>query len=102
MPTHEATTDPAQIQSASEIPPPGAQFVGLSSQGFVDIYCGTLPGDIDAQPAAKELLGTALDTGGQSNADDIYQQVSALYGNVQLPGLQSPSRNNVKSLVFVS
>jgi hypothetical protein len=68
----------------------------------VDVFCGTLLGDIDAQPAAKELLGTALDTGGLSNADYIYNQVSALYGGVQLPSFQSPSGNNVKSLVFVS
>src|SRR5712692_9219982 len=96
------TIDPAQIQSASQIPPPGAQIVGLSPQGQVDVYCGTLLGDIDAQPAAKELLGTALDTGGLSNADYIYDQVSALYGGAQLPDFQSSSGNNLKSLVFIS
>src|SRR5260370_7596720 len=98
------TIDPTQITGASEIPPPGADFAGLSSQGLVDVYYGTLLGDTDAPPAAKELLGTALDTGGLSNADYIYNQVSALYGGVQLPDFQSPSGNgnNVKSLVFIS
>src|SRR6266404_2632335 len=98
------TIDPGQITTASQIRPPGGQPVGVSPQGLVEVYCGTLLGDIDAQPAAKELLGTALDTGGLSNADYIYNQVSALYGGVQLPDFQSPSGNgnNVKSLVFVS
>jgi len=96
------TIDPTQISGPSEIPPPGADLAGLSSQGLVEVYSGTLLGDTDALPAAKELLGTALDTGGASNADYIYNQVSALYGGAQLPDLQSPSRNNVKSLVFVS
>src|SRR5258707_8833016 len=98
------TIDPGQITTASQIPPPGAQPVGVSSQGLVEVYCGTLLGDIDAQPAAKELLGTSLDTGGLANADYIYNQVSALYGGVQLPDFQSPSGNgnNVKSLVFIS
>jgi len=96
------TIDPGQITGASEIPPPGADFAGLSSQGLVDVYYGTLLGDTDAPPSAKELLGTALDSGGLSNADYIYNQVSALYGGVQLPAFQSPSGNNVKSLVFVS
>ncbi len=97
-----STVDPAQISGPSEIPPPGAEFTGLSSQGQVDVYSGTLPGDVDAQPAAKELLGTSLNSGGVSNADYIYNQVSALYGSVQLPAFASPSGNNVKSLVFVS
>ena len=98
----EITTDPAQITTPSEIPPAGAQPVGLSPQGLVDVYCGTLVGDIDAQPAAKELLGTAPDTAGLCNADYIYNQVSALYGGVQLPAFQSPSGNNVRALAFVS
>jgi hypothetical protein len=76
--------------------------VGLSAQGIVDVYCGTLIGDIDAQPAAKELLGTAPDTGGLSNADYIYNQISALYGGVQLPTFQSQSGNSVRALAFVS
>src|SRR5260370_32295852 len=96
------TIDAGQITGASEMPPPGADFAGLSSQGLVDVYYGTLLGDTDAPPSAKELLGTALDSGGLSNADYIYNQVSALYGGVQLPAFQSPSGNNVKSLVFVS
>jgi hypothetical protein len=96
------TIDPTQIQDPSQIPPRGSQFAGLSPQGLVDVYFGTLPGDIDAQPSAKELLGTAPDTGSQSNADYIYKQVSALYGGVDLPTFQSPSGNSVKSLVFVS
>jgi len=96
------TTDPTLIQKPSQIPPQGSQFTGRSSQGLVDVYSGTLPGDIDAQPAAKELLGTAPDTGALSNADYIYKQVSALYGGVDLPSFQSPSGNSVKSLVFVS
>src|SRR5260370_24728542 len=97
-----STVDPAQISGPSEIPPPGAEFTGLSSQGQVDVYSGTLPGDVDAQPAAKELLGTSLNSGGVSNADYIYNQVSALYGGVGLPAFASPSGNNVQSLVFVS
>src|SRR5215472_4501876 len=96
------TIDPTQIQSASQIPPPGAQYVGLSSQGQVDVYCGTLSGDVDAQPAAQELLGMEPDTIGATNADYIYNQVSAVYGSPQLPTFQSPAGNNVKSLVFVS
>lgn len=96
------TIDPTQIQSASQIPPVGALYAGLSSHGEVDVYCGTLSGDVDAQPAAQELLNTAPDTGGGANADYIYNQVSAIYGGPQLPSLQSPSGNNVKSLVFVS
>jgi len=102
MAPRNQTLDPAQIQSASEIPAPGAQYVGLSSQGLVDVYRGTLVGDIDAEPAAKELLGTAADTGGLANADYIYRTVSALYGNVSLPDLKSPSGRTVRSVVFVS
>jgi len=100
--TLASTIDPTQIQNPSQIPPPGSQFSGSSPQGLVDVYFGTLPGDIDAQPAAKELLGTAPDTGSQSNADYIYKQVSAVYGSVDLPSFQSPSGHTVKSLVFVS
>jgi hypothetical protein len=96
------TIDPTQIQDPSQIPPPGSQFTGQSAQGLVDVYSGTLSGDLDAQPSAKELLGAAPDTGGLTNADYIYKQVSALYGSVDLPGFQSPSGNNVKSIVFVS
>lgn len=102
MPRQSRTLDPAQIQSASQIPPPGAQPVGLSPKGLVSVSCGTLSGDVDAQPAAKELLGSAPDTGGLSNADYIYNQVSALYGGVELPDFQSPDGSKVKSLVFVS
>jgi hypothetical protein len=100
--TLASTMDPTQIQNPSQIPPQGSQFSGSSPQGLVDVYFGTLPGDIDAQPAAKELLGTAPDTGSQSNADYIYKQVSAVYGGVDLPSFQSPSGNSIKSLVFVS
>jgi hypothetical protein len=98
----QVTIDPANIQSPSQIPPPGSRFLGRSSQGLADVYCGTLPGDVDAQPAAKELLGTALDTGGLSNADYIYTQVAALYGGSDLPSFHSPSGNSIKSVVFVS
>src|SRR5260370_15230875 len=87
------TIDPTSIQDPSQIPPPGSPFAGQSVQGLVDVYSGTLAGDVDAQPAAKELLGTAPDTGGLVNADYIYKQVSALYGGVDLPDLQSPSGN---------
>jgi hypothetical protein len=96
------TIDPQQITSASQIPPPNAQAVGLSPQGLVEVSCGTIPGDIDAQPAAKELLASAAGTGGLSNADYIYRQVSAIYGGADLPTIQSPSGNSVRSLVFVS
>jgi hypothetical protein len=68
----------------------------------VDVYCGTIPGDTGAQPAAKELLGPAPDTGGLANADYIYKQVSKLYGGAELPAFNSPSGNDVKALVFVS
>jgi hypothetical protein len=97
-----ATIDPTQIQSASEIPPAGSQFAGLSPSGLVDVYCGTLDGDVDAQPSAQELLAAETDTGGLSNADYVYTQLSKLYGGVQLPNFQSPSGNTVKCLVFVS
>lgn len=96
------TIDPTEIRSPSQIPPPGSNFVGQSAKGLVDVYAGTLSGDVDAQPSAKELLGTAPDTGSLSNAEYIYSQVSALYGGADLPGFQSPSGNNVKSVVFVS
>ena len=99
---NNATPDPTQIQSPSQIPPQGSVFAGLSPLGLVDVYFGTLPGDIDAQPAAKELLGSAPDTGALSNGDYIYQQVAALYGGADLPAVQSPSGNSVKSVVFVS
>jgi hypothetical protein len=57
---------------------------------------------VDAQPSAQELLATESDTGTLANADYIYQQLSALYGGIQLPDLQSPSGNTVKCVVFVS
>ena len=96
------TIDPTQIQSPSQIPPPGAQHAGISPLGSVDVYYGTLAGDVDAQPSARELLGPSLDTGNLSNADYILDQVSALYGGVALPVFQSPSGNSVRSVVFVS
>ena len=96
------TSDPLQITDPSQIPPGGAQPEGLSPQGLVEVSCGTIPGDIDAQPAAKELLNSAADTGGSSNADYIYQQVSAIYGGVDLPDLDSRPGSKVKSVVFVS
>src|SRR5215470_17040705 len=102
MAKQKETVDPSQIVSAAQIPPPGALSVGLSSQGLVDVYCGTLVGDVDAQPAAKELLGTAPDTAGLSNADYVYRQISALFGGAQLPSFQSPSKKDVKSVLFVS
>jgi len=98
----ERTVDPTRIQSPSQIPLPGARFAGPSAQRLVDVYHGTLLGDTDARPAAKELLGTAPSTEGQANADYIYNQVSALYGGAHLPSFRSPSGNSVKSLVFVS
>jgi len=97
-----ATIDPAQIVAASQIPPAGAQRVGLSAKGLVDVFCGTLPGDIDALPSSRELLASAPPNGGLANADYIYNQVSALYAGVQLPDFQSPSGDTVKSVVFVS
>ncbi len=96
------TIDPQQIRTPSQIPPPGSQFQGTSPQGSVDVYYGTIAGDIDAKPAAAELLATAPDTGGLANAEYIYNQVSALYGKVQLPEFQSPSGKTVRSLIFVS
>jgi len=98
----QQTIDPQQINDPAEIPPQGAHPVGLSPQGLVDVYCGTIPGDTGAQPSAKELLGPAPDTGGLANADYIYKQVSKLYGGAELPAFKSPSGNDVKALVFVS
>jgi len=97
-----ATIDPTQIQDASQIPPSGSQFVGSSPSGRVDVYRGTLAGDVDAPRAAQELLMTGSDTGGLANADYIYNQISALYSGAQLPDFRSPSGNTVKSVVFVS
>jgi hypothetical protein len=99
MPT---TIDPRLIQNPSDIPPQGAQYIGVSPKGLVEVHCGTLLGDVDAQPAARELLGTSLDTGGVANADYIYAQVSALYGSKDLPSFQTSEGNTVKSVVFVS
>ncbi|HWZ97544.1 MAG TPA: hypothetical protein VN025_07275 [Candidatus Dormibacteraeota bacterium] len=96
------TIDPTQIQDPSGIPPAGSQFIGLSLQGLVDVYRGTLPGDVDAAPSANELSGPAPNTANVSNADYIYTQVAALYAGADLPSFQSPSGNSVKSLVFVS
>ena len=99
-----STTDPAQIPNAAGIPPQGATFAGVS-RGMVAVYSGTIPGDTDAAPAAKELLETALDTGGDVNADYIYKQVSTLYANARLPDFAiSEGGNNikVKALTFVS
>jgi hypothetical protein len=50
-----STTDPAQIPNAAVIPPQGATFAGVSP-GLVAVCSGTLPGDTDAAPGAKELL----------------------------------------------
>src|SRR5262250_2992916 len=97
-----ATIDPTQIQNSAGIPPAHSQFVGLSLQKQVDIYNGTVHGDVDAIPAAEELRAAAPGTPKVSNADFIYTQVSALYGKVDLPNFQSPSGNTVKSLIFVS
>src|SRR6516164_9400428 len=99
-----STTDPAQIPNAAGIPPQGATLAGISP-GLVAVYSGTLPGDTDAAPAAKELLATALDTGMDVNADNIYNQVSALYGNAQLPSFAISVAGNdtsIKALAFVS
>ena len=98
----EGTIDPTQVRSPSQIPPPGSRHAGVSPQGLADIYYGAVAGDVDAQPSAKELLGESPDTGGLSNADYIYDRVSALYGGAQLPVFQSPSGNSVRSVVFVS
>ena len=95
------TVDPTQISKASQIPPPGAVHVDRSARGWVNVYCGILPGDIDAQPAAKELLSTASDTDQLSNADYIYSQMAALYG-ADLPALRNTDGQDVKTLVFVS
>jgi hypothetical protein len=67
----------------------------------VDVYFGTLPGDIDALPAAKELLAIGRDTGGLSNADYIYSRIVSLY-DADLPTQRSRSGADVKALVFVS
>src|SRR5579859_4628853 len=96
------TVDPTQIPDPAHIPPAGSQFVGLSSQKFVDVYNGTLRGDVDAVPAAKELWGAAPGMKNVSNADYVYTQVAALYGGADLPSFNSPSGNSVKSLVFIS
>ena len=102
MARQSGTIDPASITSAAEIPPKGSQFQGTSPQGLIDVYNGTLAGDIDAQSAAKELLVPSSDTGGLANAEYIYNQVSALYGGPQLPAFQSPAGKSVKSVIFVS
>ena len=95
-------TDPQQIQGPSQIPPSGAQFVGTSGQGLVAVYSGIIARDIDAQPAAQELLAAAPDTGGVANADSIYNQVMALFGGGPLPDMQGPNGSTVKSVVFCS
>lgn len=96
------TIDPTQIQKPSQIPPLGSQYTGLSGEKLVEVYNGTLQGDIDAPPSAKELLGPAPDTGGLSNADYVYSQVSAVFGGVDLPSFKGPSGNDVVSVAFVS
>jgi hypothetical protein len=96
-----ATTDPNDIRTPAEIPPRGCVHVGLSPAGLVDIYSGTLSGDVDALPAAQELLSSAPDTGSLSNADYVYDTLSRLYGGIELADLQS-SGTNVKSVAFVS
>jgi hypothetical protein len=96
------TIDPKSITSASQIPPKGSKFVGTSPNGLVDVFNGTLSGDIDAVPAAQEMLSTAPDTGGKVNAEYIVTQIGALYGDALLPPLQSPSGKTVSALVFVS
>jgi len=68
----------------------------------VAVYNGTITSDIDAKPAAQELLATAPDTGGVANADFIYKQVMALFAGGPLPDIQSPNGNTVKSVVFCS
>ncbi len=97
----EMSIDPTQIRRPAQIPPRGSQAVGVSSQGLVAVYCGTIPGDTDAQRAAKELLDTSPDTGRLSNADYVYRQLSALY-KAELPGFQSSLVANVVSVAFVS
>jgi hypothetical protein len=101
-PSKVATKEPIQLMKASEIPPPGSRFVESSPCGLVDVYFGTLAGDVDALRAALELLAVSPDTGGLANADYIYNQLSALFGGAQLPNFRSPSGNTVKSVVFVS
>jgi hypothetical protein len=96
------TIDPTSIQGSSGIPPTGAVFVGVSPQDQVSIYHGTVAGDVDAAPSAQELLKTAPDTGGLTNADYIYSQISKLNGGVQLPVFTDPNGNQVKSLIYVS
>src|SRR5262249_34938939 len=96
-----STIDPRDIRSAAEIPPPGSQFQGTSPRRLVDAYYGTVDGDVDAPPAARELLAPAPDTGGLANADYIYTQLARLY-NADLPAVQSPTGNDVKSVAFVS
>lgn len=93
-----STLDPSQIQDPSHIPPPGAHHVGISPGASADVYCGTLVGDIDASPSAQELLSPSPDTGGQSNADYVYDQVSKLYGGIQLPEIAG----SANSVVLVS
>ena len=95
------TVDPARISNASEIPPAHAKHLNRSLRGWVDVYCGTLPGDTDAPPAANELLAIGPNTSGLSNADYVYSQLAALY-RTTLPTLASPSGSDVKALVFVS
>ena len=95
------TVDPTRISSSSEIPPAHANHLKSSARGWVDVYCGTLPGDIDAPPAANELLAIGPDTGGLANADYIYNRIASLYG-ADLPTQRSPSGADVKALVFVS
>lgn len=97
-----STIDPTQIQGSSGIPPAGAVYVGLSPQDQVSIYHGTVAGDTDAAPSAQELLKAAPDTGGLSNADYIYNQISKLNGGAQLPVFTDPNGNQVKSLIYVS
>ncbi|MHB2017778.1 MAG: hypothetical protein ACYCW6_12590 [Candidatus Xenobia bacterium] len=98
----QQTPDPTSgIQGSSDIPPDGAVYLGRSPEGQADVYQGTLQGDIDAAPSAKELLAPAPEGGG-SNVDYVYDSLSKLYGGLQLPTFQSPNGDNVKSLVFVS
>ncbi len=95
------TVDPTQISRASQIPPSGAVDLDVSARGWVSVHYGTLPGDSDAKPAARELLGIGPDTGGLSNADYIYNRIAALYG-ADLPALRNSAGQDVKALVFVS
>jgi hypothetical protein len=95
-----STTDPNQIQNPSEIPPRGATPLGLTPGGLVQVFSGTLPGDVDATPAAQELLSAAADTAGLANADYIYDQVSRAYGGIQLPQLNATG--GARAVAFVS